>query len=364
MSQGEDADSKTEEATEKKIGDALEQGNTPVSREVTTAFGVLGLLGALAFLARTSAAELSHALGLLLGNAGALRLHTDGDASRYLEAVAVELAGFLTPVLLVIALSGLAGAFVQGAPRLVLNRILPDLSRISPMAGLRRLLSLASVLESMKSATKILIVGAAMAVVASGDRSLYAGAMRMEPATLPSIVLKLVLHLASVVAVAVSLVALADFFWTRFKWRRDLRMSRQELKEEFKQSEGDPLVKARMRSLAMDRSRRRMLAAVPDASFVIANPTHYAIALRYVREEGGAPLVLAKGKDLVALKIREVAEQHGVPVLERKELARAMYDIVEVDKMIPQEFYRPVAELIHFLERLSGGRASSGPSSR
>ncbi|MEK4033517.1 EscU/YscU/HrcU family type III secretion system export apparatus switch protein [Methylocystis sp. IM3] len=360
MSQGEDADSKTEEATEKKIGDALEQGNTPVSRDVSTAFGVLGLLGALAFLASSSVAQLSRSLQLLLANCGALRLHSDGDASRYLEAVAMELAGFLTPLLLVLVLSGLAGAFVQGAPRLVLDRIMPDVARISPMAGLGRLFSLASALEPAKSAVKIAIMGGAMAIVASGDRSLYADAMGMEPASLPSITLRLVIHLVSVVAIAVSLMALADFFWTRFKWRRDLRMSRQELKEEFKQSEGDPLVKARMRSLAMDRSRRRMLAAVPDASFVIANPTHFAIALRYVREEGGAPMVLAKGKDLVALKIREVAEQHGVPVLERKELARAMYDVVEIDKMIPQEFYRPVAELIHFLERLSSRRSSSG----
>lgn len=353
MSESEDADSKTEEATEKKITDALEEGNTPLSRDVPTAFGIVGFLGVLAFLAKASAAQLTDSLRLLLGAAGALRLHSDGDASRYLEAVVFELARFLTPVLLVIALSGLAGGFAQGAPRFVLQRILPDVSRVSPMAGMGKLFSIASALELAKAALKIVIIGAAMAIVASGDRALYADAMRMEPASLPATSLKLILHLTSVVAIAVSLLAFADFFWTRFKWRRDLRMSRQELKEEFKQSEGDPFVKARMRSLAMDRSRRRMLAAVPNASFVIANPTHYAIALRYVREEGGAPMVLAKGKDLVALKIREVAEQHGVPVLERKELARAMYEIVEVDKMIPQEFYRPVAELIHFLENLS-----------
>ncbi len=151
-------------------------------------------------------------------------------------------------------------------------------------------------------------------------------------------------------ACAVAVLAFADFAWTRFKWRRDLRMSRQELKEEMKQAQGDPLVKARMRSLAMDRARRRMMASVPKASFVVANPTHYAIALRYVREEGGAPLVLAKGKGLVALKIREIAEMNNVPVLERRELARAMFDLVDVDKMIPPDLYRPVAELIHFLQ--------------
>ncbi len=353
MADSEDADSKTEEATEKKIADALEEGNTPVSRDVPTAFGLVGLLGVFAFLAQASAGRMSQSLQLLLANAGALRLHDDGDAMRYLETVSGEVARLLTPLLLVILLSGLAGFFVQGAPRLVLQRIMPDISRLSPFAGLGRLFSLSSLIELFKSTLKIVIVGGAMALVASGDRVVYADAMRTDPASIPYALLRLIIHLASVVAIAVSIMAVADFFWARHKWRRDLRMSRQELKEEFKQSEGDPLVKARLRSLAMDRSRRRMLAAVPNASFVVANPTHYAIALRYVREEGGAPVVVAKGTDLVALKIREVAERSGVPVLERKELARAMYDFVEIDKMIPQEFYRPVAELIHFLDRLS-----------
>jgi flagellar biosynthetic protein FlhB len=133
-------------------------------------------------------------------------------------------------------------------------------------------------------------------------------------------------------------------------------MTREEVKEEFRQSEGDPFMKARMRSLARDRARRRMIAAVQNATLVIANPTHYAIALRYLKEEGGAPLVVAKGKDLLALRIREMATRHEVPIFEKKELARAMYDLVEVDKMIPQEFYRPVAELIHFLQTLGSRR--------
>lgn len=116
------------------------------------------------------------------------------------------------------------------------------------------------------------------------------------------------------------------------------------------------VAKARMRSLARDRARRRMIAAVPKATLVIANPTHYAIALRYRREEGGAPLVVAKGKDLLALRIREMATRHEVPVFEKKELVRAMYDLVDVDRMIPPEFYRPVAELIHFLHTLGARR--------
>lgn len=358
MSENEDADSKTEEATEKKIRDTVEQGRTPVSRDVAIALGVFALLACLAFLVETVGPRLAEALALLLANSAALRLRADSDVYRYLQVVGLECAHFLTPMLLAFTLAGIAAAFIQGAPRFVAERVAPDWSRISPKAGWRRLFGLAGLMELAKAAIKIAAVGAASAIVFQGDWSAYADAMRMEPRGLPSLALRLLLHLTSVVALSVAALAAADFAWTKFKWRRDLRMSRQELKEEFKQAEGDPLVKARMRSLAMDRSRRRMIAAVPKASFVVANPTHYAIALRYVREEGGAPLVLAKGRDLVALKIREIAESNGVPVLERKDLARAMFDFVEVDKMIPQEFYRPVAELIHLLDRLSARRNS------
>ncbi|WP_442756310.1 flagellar biosynthesis protein FlhB [Methylocystis sp. JAN1] len=356
MSEAEDAESKTEEATEKKIADAIEQGRSPVSRDIATAFGVFALLACFAFLLASDGPRFAESLGLLLANSGALRIRADSDSYRYAQVVTFEMARFATPMLLALTLAGVAASFIQGAPRIVVDRVAPDLSRISPAAGWKRIFSVSGAIELVKAAVKIAAIGVAVAIVVQSDRAAYIDAMRMEPRALPVLALRLLIHLTSVVALSLAVVAVADFAWAKFKWRRDLRMSRQELKDEFKQAEGDPMVKARMRSLAMDRSRRRMIAAVPKASFVIANPTHYAIALRYVREEGGAPLVLAKGKDLVALKIREIAEANDIPVLERKELARAMFDFVEVDKMIPQDFYRPVAELIHFLNQLSPRR--------
>lgn len=352
MSENEDAESRTEDPTEKKIRDTIDQGRTPVSRDVATAFGAFALLGALAFLADVVTPRFVAAMALMLDNVGAMPLRMETDAYEYLTVASLETARMLAPILLVIVLSGLAASFVQGAPQIVFDRIQPDLSRISITAGWRRIFGLDGLLELGKAVAKLAIVGGAVAFVGLSDRSSYIDAMRTEPSRAPALALSLMIHLTSVVAIALAILALADFIWARFKWRRDLRMSRQELKEEFKQAEGDPFVKARMRSLAMDRSRRRMMASVPKASFVVANPTHYAVALRYVREEGGAPLVLAKGKDLVALKIREIAEKNGVPVLERKELARAMFEMVEVDRMIPSEFYRPVAELIHYLHSL------------
>lgn len=357
MSEGDDPESRTEEATEKKTSDAVEQGRTPVSRDVATALGVLALLAALAFLPEVVGPPLTESLALIVGNAGAFRLVSGSDAWRYLQVAGLETARFLTPFLLLFMISGVVAAFMQGAPRIVFDRIAPDLSRISPKAGWKRLFGAAGVIELAKASTKITAIGAAVAIVVQSDWSAYVDAMRMEPRGLPALLNMLLMHLTSVTALCLAVLGGADYFWTRYKWRRDLRMSRQELKDEFKQAEGDPFVKARMRSLASDRSRRRMIASVPTASFIIANPTHYAIALRYLREEGGAPRVVAKGRDLVALRIREIAERNGVPVLERRELARAMFDFVEVDRMIPQEFYRPVAELIHFLDRLSTRRS-------
>src|SRR5690606_38225934 len=140
--------------------------------------------------------------------------------------------------------------------------------------------------------------------------------MFSDPMMIPSLVLSMAVRLVSAVCVATIVLVAADLVWSRVRWRTDLRMTKQELKDECKQSEGDPLIKARLRSLARDRARRRMMTAVPRASLIIANPTHYAIALRYDRQEGGAPLVVAKGVDLIALKIREVAAKHDIPVVE------------------------------------------------
>jgi flagellar biosynthetic protein FlhB len=349
MSDSEDQESRTEEASEKKILDALEEGKTPVSRDVAIATLFLSFLLCLSFVVQTVGPRLVGALGLMLANAGQFALANGSDAFAQSRVVAEEAARFLMPVLTMFIVAGLIASFMQGAPRIVFKRIEPDLSRISIRQGFSRIFGLPGVIELVKAVVKIAIIGGAVVFSLTVDRGLVIDAMRVEPSQTPGLLLKLMIRLTSVVCIPVVLLALADLGWSKFKWRRDMRMSRQDLKDEMKQSEGDPFVKARLRSIALDRSRKRMMAAVPRATLVIANPTHYAIALRYVREEGGAPLVVAKGMDLLALKIREIAEANGIPVLERPELARAMYDLVEVDRMIPADFYRPVAELIHFL---------------
>ena len=349
MSDAQDQESKTEEPTEKKLRDTLEKGHLPVSKDVAGFAGFASFLLCMSFTIDNVAPSLTATLGLMIGNAGDVPLRNGADALHYLGFVVGEAGRFLAPILALFIVGGLTASFAQGAPRVVFDRIAPDISRLSPLAGWRRLFGLDGLVELGKAIVKLAIVGGAIGFSMTVDSAALMDAMRYEPGQLPGLASKLIIHLTSVVCIAAGLLAAADLTWVRLKWRRDIRMSRQELKDELKQAEGDPLVKSRMRSLALARSRKRMMAAVPKATLVIANPTHYAIALRYVREEGGAPFVVAKGKDLLALKIREIAEQREIPVIEKKDLVRSMFDHVEVDKMIPTEFFRPIAELIHFL---------------
>ena len=172
---------------------------------------------------------------------------------------------------------------------------------------------------------------------------------------MPERILALAVKTIAAVLVATLAVASADLVWSRILWRRDNRMSRYEVKEELRQAEGDRMVKARLRLLRLDRSRKRMLSAAPRATMVVANPTHYAVAMRYVRSEGGAPIVVAKGADLVALEIRAIAEAHDIPMVEDKPLARSLYSATEVERPIPAEFYRAVAEIVHLIQQRKAG---------
>ncbi len=349
MAEASDKESKTEEPTEKKVADAVEKGNVPRSRELPIFASLLGVLIAIAFLVRPRAADLAARMMILLDHPGGFSLANGTDTAALLWVVAGEMAKFLLPIIFMLALAGLAAAFFQHAPTLALEQIRPKWSRVSPAAGWKRIFSPSGMVEFVKSLFKFGAVGAVCIIMLGSERATVSGAALLEPTALPDLVLSLVGRLVSAICVAIAIMVAADIVWSRIRWRTDLRMTRQELKDEFKQSEGDPLIKSRLRSLARDRARRRMIAAVPTATVVIANPTHFAIALKYDRARGGAPVVVAKGADLIALRIREIASRHSVPIIEDKPLARALYDAVEVGQWIPPEFYRAVAKILHLL---------------
>jgi len=285
----------------------------------------------------------------VLEQAGQFRLGAAGDATELGSALVDTASQFLVPAFVLVIAAALIANFAQNPPRFTPDKIAPDWDRVSLFAGWSRLVSARSATEFGKSLVKLGIVGFIAFLILKAEIASAFATLYSDPAGLADHLLTSAIRLISGIASAVVALAAADLLWSRMHWKADLRMSRQEVKDEMKQMQGDPIVKARMRSVALALSRKRMMSAVPTATLVIANPTHYAIALRYVRSEGGAPKVVAKGQDLIALKIREIAEQHDIPVIEDKALARSMYDRVEVDMMIPAEFYRVIAELVHFL---------------
>ncbi|HJU33308.1 MAG TPA: flagellar biosynthesis protein FlhB [Hyphomicrobiaceae bacterium] len=349
MAEKPDKESKTEEPTDKKMRDAIEGGSVPYSREAATLASLLAILVITGFFLVGGVARLNATLLRLIDNPGAWSLESYGDAERLFQAIGFDAARILLPAVIVLTAAGILSSVLQNAPQLVLKRIQPEFSRVSLSSGWKRIFGGNARVEFLKALFKLGVVCALGVMTLRSANKDVVNALFMEPSALPSLALDMASHLVSTLAVATLVLVAADVVWSRVSWQRELRMTRQEVKDELKQADGDPIVKARLRSLARDRMRKRMIAAVPRATVVIANPTHYAVALRYVREEGGAPLVIAKGQDLIALKIREIAEAHGIPVIEDKPLARSLYKAVEVDKMIPPEFYKAVAEIVFYV---------------
>jgi len=346
LSEEQDQESKTEEPTEKKVRDAEERGNTPSSKEAPIFATIAATLIGATFLIRGSAAETTQFLSTFLSDPAGFDIATGKNTTTLLVMVVVHAAILVGPLLLVLMVFGLSASFLQHPPQLALDRITPKFSRISPGAGWKRIFGAQGFMEFGKSLAKFIAIATVTWLILKSDKNTVVTAMLQDPSTIPELILGIAIRLLSAACVATIVIVTADLVWTRMSWRRSLRMTKQEVKEEHKQAEGDPILKARRLSLARDRARSRMMAAVPRATLVVANPTHFAVALRYVPEEGGAPLVLAKGTDLIALKIREIAEANDIPVIEDRVLARSLHASVQIDQMIPREFYEVVAELL------------------
>lgn len=349
MAEEQDQDSKTAEPTEKRIADAIEKGNVPLAREVMLAGSLAAIVATLLLFAGWSVMRLTVTLREALIMAGGIRLEDREAAAIFLVRLAGDIALAVLPVMALVASGTIVAAMTQNVPSIAEERITPRLSRISPLAGWKRLFGKAGFVEFAKAVLKLLAAAAILWFVLRRDLSRFAAALTTEPALLPSLLLELAVSTLLPLLGLSLLIATADLVWARLRWRNELRMTHHEVRQEMKEAEGDPLIKARIRNIARQRSSKRMLENLPRASMVITNPTHYAVALRYVREDGGAPVVVAKGVDHLALKIKAIATEHDLPLVENRPLARGLYDQVEVDQQIPPEFYRAVAEIIHYL---------------
>ena len=351
-----DDSQKTEEPTQKKLEEAHKQGQVPKSQEVKHWFMLSGMALSLTLFASLSVGGLAQTLANLMSHLGTIKAD-DGRSlinlvSGLLEQTLLALA--LPFIILIIA--AIAGNMVQHKPVWTFEKMVPKLNKISPMSGLKRQFSLQAVVDFIKNLLKICIVGAVVLMLVWPERARLPDVVSYSPGDMLSLVFTLALRMIGGVIAIMTIVAAADFLFQKFQFRKQQRMSQQEVRDEYKQLEGDPKIKGRLRQIRMERSRQRMMAAVPQATVVITNPTHFAVALKYEHEVMDAPQVVAKGADAVALRIREVATENEVPIVENPPLARALFASVEIDDYIPPEHYKAVAEVIGFVLKLSKGK--------
>jgi len=341
---------RSEDPTPKRLDDAIKRGDVVRSAEVNTWFTIAGAVLVLMVFATPMAQTLQTTFRGVLANS--YQIPADGPAVADLaRKIAIDVLAALGIPLLLLSLAALLGTAIQHRIVFSVEPLLPRLSKISPAAGLKRLFSQQALANFAKGLAKLTIFGAVIAALLWPQRHRLAGLVATDPALILPFIKSLTMRMLGTVVAILAVVAVADYLFQHRQWYARQKMSLREMKEEFRQTEGDPMIKGKIRQLRQARAKRRMMAAVPKASVVITNPTHFAVALQYERGMN-APLCVAKGVDLIARKIREVAEAHGIPVVENPPLARALHGTVEIDQEIPQEHYRAVAEIIGYLMRL------------
>tara|TARA_R110000868_G_scaffold4155_8_gene25272 strand:- start:19817 stop:20899 length:1083 start_codon:yes stop_codon:yes gene_type:complete len=348
-----DQSQKTEEPTQKKLDDSRKKGQVPSSREVNNWFMILAGTIIVAMIAPSMSTDIKGVLLKFLAAPHAIPVEA-GSLVDILGQTATEIGFIMVIPILLLLVAAFSSTMVQNGLVVAVDRIQPKLERASPMAGAKRLFSLKSVVEFLKGVAKITIVGAIATMLMLPSFEGLDQIVRMEIGGAANLLHALVSKLLFGVLAVVTIIAAIDFLYQRFEHMKQMRMSRQEIKDEYKQTEGDPVIKQRLRQVRQERARQRTMAAVPDASVIITNPTHFAVALKYELDDMEAPVLIAKGQDFLALKIREVAEEHDIPIVENPPVARALYANVEVDQEIPQEHFKAVAEIIGYVFRLKG----------
>ncbi len=347
-----DESEKTEEPTQKKLDDAKKKGDLPKSQEVTSWFMIFSATLFIMMFSGDMANALAGLLKNFLGNMHDMPVDGSGLINLAREVMLAVVAIVALPFLL-FWLAGVAGNLVQFPPIFTTEPLKPKFSKISPMAGVKRLFSPTSMVNFLKSLIKLVLVSIIIAIIMVPKRDILDGTIQLDPADLIPLLRTLSLQVLGGVLAMLTVIAGLDYMWQRHTWHKKLKMTLKEVRDEHKMQEGDPHIKAKISAIRREKSQKRMMSSVPEATVIVTNPTHYAIALRY--EEGmPAPICLAKGQDLVALKIREIGKENDVPIVENKPLARALYATTEIDDEIPVEHFKAVAEVIGYVLRLRG----------
>ncbi len=344
---------KTEKATPKKRRDERKKGNVLMSRDAVAVATLLGTFLTLWLLTGVFAEQLAGFMSLCLSMTGEEAREAGGVIGE-LAFQSIALLGRTVGLVAAAAiLCAVAATFAQTRFLVTTEPLKPKFSRLNPLEGFKRLFSLRSVVDTVKNLIKIAIL---MIIIFLSIRDMFLESSNYLYTDLPAACAHLVEQAGGMVlriSIAFVAVAAMDFFYQWWDYERNMKMTKQEVKEEYKQMEGDPQVKGKIKEIQRRRAQERMMQQVPGADVVIRNPTHYAVALRYKPDQDDAPIVLAKGQDNVAMRIVQVAESHKIAVIENVPLARALYAQAEVNQFIPPDLYGPVAEVLVFIFKLN-----------
>lgn len=344
---GSSGQEKTEKPTGKRRKDARKEGNVFQSKDITTVVLLLGVFWIIRLMMPYIYKNLRSYMVWILEGVG--RDPNELMSTQLVTVTVLTLIKCAMPLLLTAMLLGILANGTQTRFNVSFQAIKPKFSKLNPISGLKKMFSLKNVVELFKNLFKITLLCILLYNLMKGDLIPVARMIDMQPQVSAAYMLNMAFDLVLKVCMAFTVVAFFDFLYQRWEYERDLKMTKQEVKDEFKQTEGNPEIKGRIRKLQRQMALSRMMQKVPQADVIVRNPTHYAVALRYDPDHHGAPVVIAKGMDELALRIVKVGEENGVYVTENKPLARALYASCELDREIPAEFYGVVAELLLYL---------------
>ena len=354
MADERDASQQTEQPTQKRLEQAHEHGDIVKSPEVSAFVLLLGGTFAILMFGGSTAKNLAVALRIFLEQPDQMAVTTSADIMALATHMVMTLGTILGPVFAMMMVFAVAGHVLQARPSFTLEKIKPDFAKLSLVSGLKRMFGIEGWTNLVKGLLKMGVVGLAVWTQVWPERTMLQSVLEQSPIGIMGDMSHLLYKVLMAALIALAMIAAADYVLQRYRFTQRNKMSKQEIKEEYRQNEGDPHVKAKIRQLRQERSKKRMIAAVPGATVIITNPTHFAVALKYEQGKTAAPVCVAKGMDAVALKIREVAKAHEIPIVENPPLARALYATVEVDEVIPQEHFKAVAQVIGYVYRLTG----------
>jgi flagellar biosynthesis protein FlhB len=350
MAEQQDDNEKTEDPTQRRLEEALKRGDVAKSQEVNTWFIIAASTLIVMGFSGSMSMELTKTMRGMIANS--YRFPTDGASlNRFFEKISLEVLAAMAIPLLLLALAAIVGNMIQHQLVWSYESLTPKLSKISPLAGMKRLFSKQALINFAKGIIKLAVIGTVFFALLWPERHRMESMIAFDPVSLLTVTQSLSLNLLGAVVAIMAVVAAVDYLLQYREWYERQKMSLREMKDEFKDSDGDPHIKARIRQIRMEKSKQRMMAAVPKGTVVITNPTHFAVALQYERGMN-APICVAKGVDALALRIREVAGKHGVPVIENPPLARVLHATVDIDQEVPAEHYKAVAEVIGYVMKL------------